>query len=396
MNKNLKLINFKRILGHEDLKELFIEDGNVTAEVKDKNRLEVIDLKNCVISPGFVDPQINGLNDCNFWTLRSEEDFPRIDKLRTELAKSGVTAFCPTIITNSKENILSSISTLNEYIKTSRNNPGARILGIHIEGIFISKYGVHEEKYSIKDLTVENLNPFLNENIILFTVAPELDKTGKAINFLHRNDILVSAGHTNASYKEGEVAFNEHGIKTVTHMFNAMKGIAGFSHRGEEKSNLEVLERKLNGLDRIDEEKDGIIISILKNKNVNCMAIPDNIHVSDKVIDFLIRKKGIQNFSTTTDMVAHNFFEEAKSKGTLGGGQIGFDKCVSNLVDWNVSNLEDILMSCSRPISKLLKSAKNQGLGEIQLDKTAHLTIWDSVANRCKGTIIGQNSFLNY
>ena len=126
------------------------------------------------------------------------------------------------------------------------------------------------------------------------------------------------------------------------------------------------------------------------------MTIPDNTHVSKEVIDFLIKTKGINHFSITTDMVAQDFFEKEKSKGMLGGGQISFDKCVSNLIRWNVSDLEDILISCSRPISKLLKNAENQGLGEIKPNKEAHLVIWDTEKNHLKGTIMGQNLFLNY
>lgn len=395
MNKNLKLINFKKIIGHENLKELFICNGQITTNKTNENDLEILDLKDCVISPGFIDPQVNGLNNCNFWDLK-EEDFHKIDKLRLDLVKTGVVAFCPTVITNSKEKILNSINLINKYIKESNNKPGAKILGIHIEGIFISKYGVHEEKYSIKELTIENIEPFIKENVVLFTIAPELDKTGEAINYLKNKNIVVSAGHTNASYKEGEIAFNKHGVKLVTHMFNAMKGIPGFNHRGSENTNFKSLKERLQDESKIDPENDGIIVSILKNKNVTCMAIPDNIHISKEVVDFLVKTKGSNNFSITTDMVAQDFFEKEKSKGMLGGGQIGFDKCVSNLVSWNVSNLEDILMSCSRPISKLLKNAENQGLGEINLNKEAHLVIWDTGTNRLKGTIMGQNLFLNY
>lgn len=395
MNKNFKLINFKEVIGHKNLKELYVSNGQITTDLTDQNDFDILDLKGCVISPGFIDPQVNGLNNCNFWDLK-KEDFNEIDKLRLDLARSGVVAFCPTVITNSKEKIFNSIDLINKYIKESKNKPGAKILGIHVEGIFITKYGVHEEKHSIKDLTIKNIEPFIKENVILFTLAPELDKTGEAINYLHKKNILVSAGHTNASYSEGEIAFNTHGIKLVTHMFNAMKGIPGFNHRGSESTNFESLKEKLQNESKIDTENDGIIVSILKNKNVTCMAIPDNIHVSKEVISFLIKTKGINNFSTTTDLVEHGFFEKEKSKGMLGGGQISFDKCVSNLVGWNVSDLEDILISCSRPISKLLKNAENEGLGEISLNKEANLVIWDTEINRLKGTIMGQNLFLNY
>ena len=151
MSNNLKLINFKEVIGHKDLKELYVSDGQITTAIRDQDNFDILDLKGCVISPGFIDPQVNGLNSCNFWDLK-EEDFNEIDKLRLDLARSGVVAFCPTVITNSKEKIFNSIDLINKYIKESENKPGAKILGIHIEGIFISRYGVHEEKHSIKEL----------------------------------------------------------------------------------------------------------------------------------------------------------------------------------------------------------------------------------------------------
>lgn len=394
MGKNYKLINFKKVLGHEDLKELFISNGVLTTSLKESN-FELLNLEDCIIAPGFIEPQINGLNDCNFWDIK-EEDFSKIDNLRITLAKSGITRFLPTIITNSKDKVLNSIETINKYLKTSKNKPGAQILGIHIEGIFITKYGVHQEIYSEKNLTINNIEPYLKENVIMFTLAPELDKTGETINFLHNKNVLVSAGHTNATYIEGEIAFKEHGIKIVTHMFNAMKGIPGFMHRGRDQSNFKILEEKLDNVRKIDRENDGIIVSILNNKDVTCMAIPDDIHLSKEVVKFLVKRKNINSFSTTTDMVASDFFEKEKSKGILGGGQIPFDKCVSNLIEWKVSNLEDILISCSKPISKLLKIPQKQGLGEIELAKEANLALWDTRSNLLKGTIIGQNLFLNY
>jgi len=390
----LKLINFKKVLNFDNSNEIFIIDGKVSRESK-LDDCEVLDLKDCILSPGFIDPQVNGLNNCSFWDLE-ENNLDEIDKLRIDLAHQGVTGFCPTIITNSKEKVLKSIDLLNKYINNSKNKPGAKILGIHIEGIFISKYGVHEKQYAINELTANNIKPFIKENVVLFTLAPELDKTGEAIKFLKENNITISIGHTNATYEEGLKALDEYGLNLCTHMFNAMKGVKGFNHRGIDENNLKILKDKLLNENKIDPKNDGIMLALLKHKNVTSMAIPDGLHVSKEVINFLYELKGKDKFAITTDMVSSPFFKESEKKGTLGGGQTSFDKCVFNLNTWNVSNLEDILMSASSTTSKALNNGRIKSFGEIQYEKDAYITIWDTCQNKVKGTIIGKNLFLNF
>ena len=224
-SKFIKLTNFNKVIGLDELKEnLFIKDGNIISQDEQSylnNFVEWlnIDAKDCIISPGFIDPQVNGLDSCNFWS-ESLPDFNEIDKLRLKLAYSGVVAFCPTLITAPVNSISKSVDHLNLYIEKNKNNIGAKILGIHIEGIFITKYGVHNPDYVIKDLTVKNLQPFIKPNVCLFTIAPELDKTGEAIRLLQENKILVSIGHSNASYREGEAYIKKYNLHSVTHMFN--------------------------------------------------------------------------------------------------------------------------------------------------------------------------------
>ena len=138
----LKLINFIKAIDLEKINEIYISNGIITSkEQAAKDDFMVVDCKDCIIAPGFIDPQLNGLEDCDFWQL---PDFKKIDDLRLKLALSGVTAFCPTIITSEKEKIIQSITHINSYIKQCKDYTGAKILGIHLEGIFITKYGVQK------------------------------------------------------------------------------------------------------------------------------------------------------------------------------------------------------------------------------------------------------------
>ena len=98
-SKKIKLTNFVKAIGLSN-KEIFISDGIVLPEeqINQKDNYLTIDSTGCIISPGFIDPQVNGFESCNFWDLK-ENDFKKIDDLRLRLVSSGVVAFCPTIIT---------------------------------------------------------------------------------------------------------------------------------------------------------------------------------------------------------------------------------------------------------------------------------------------------------
>ncbi len=398
-SSKLKLTNFLKVAdstGSEIKDELFILNGKITVDKEPKKANDVleIDCKNCILAPGFIDPQVNGFNKCNFWDVTP--DYKEIDKLRLDLAYCGVTAFCPTLITAPVEKIVKSIDHINSYIEQSEGDAGAAILGIHIEGVFITKFGVHEGKYVQNNLTPEAIKPFLKDNVILFTLAPELDLTGEAIKLLKQNNILVSVGHSNATYKEGKAAIEKYDLNTVTHMFNALRGINGFSHRDKGFSGLEILKEKIDNEKKINPDEDGIMLALLKDKNLLCMIIADGIHVNLEVVRFLKEVKGKANFSLASDIVSSDFYNESKSRGILGGGQITLNKCVQNLIKCNILNIEDSLISASKPIISRLNTGKYQRLGEISVSSRANIVIWNTKKNNVKGTIIGQNAFLNY
>lgn len=388
----IKLNNFIKVLGLSNVTELFIVDGILRNCVNDQAELLNLDCKDCIVSPGFIDPQVNGLGKCDFWEKPS---FQEIDNLRLKLACCGVVAFCPTIITAPQEKIIDSINHINAYLKQARSENGARILGIHIEGIFITKYGVHEGKYTNKELTVKNIEPYLKENVLLFTLAPELDKNGEGIKFLQKNNILVSIGHSNATYREGMNAIEKYNLNTATHMFNSMKGTEGFSHRTI-NPDLKLLCTKLEDHSKINPDKDGIMLAILQEKKVLTMVISDGIHVDKSVLGLLRNYKDSGHFALVSDSVSTDFYNTSKAKGILGGSQNTIDTCVANLINWKVSNIEDSLSCASKPITNQLKKAKELGLGEITLGKKVNLVLWDTKKNAVKGTIIGENIFLNY
>jgi N-acetylglucosamine-6-phosphate deacetylase len=169
--------------------------------------------------PGFVDLQVNGFGGVDF----ADADADGFRRAGEALLETGVTAFQPTLIT-APENEL--IAALREVpIETN----GPRILGVHLEGPFLSpiRLGAHPSE-SRRDPDRGLLERLLAAGPVRqMTLAPELDGALELIDLLHERGVAVSLGHSNATAEEAQRAFDR-GVSTVTHLFNGMRP---FSHR---------------------------------------------------------------------------------------------------------------------------------------------------------------------
>lgn len=152
-----------------------------------------------------------------------------INFVAKKLLEHGVTAFCPTIVTSSSETYR---KVLPKIIKTEGGKAGAAILGVHIEGPFISpsKKGAHEEilirQFDQGFQSVLDTYGSLN-NVCCITLAPEIPNSMSVIKELRQRNIIISVGHSIANLKEGEEAVRN-GASFITHLFNAM---LPFHHR---------------------------------------------------------------------------------------------------------------------------------------------------------------------
>ncbi|CAL7945316.1 unnamed protein product [Xylocopa violacea] len=187
-----------------------------------------IDCKGALISPGFIDLQINGGFGIDFsYNINNVQE--GIDKVAKKLLEFGVTSFCPTLVTSPSETYKKILPNIK---KTKGGKHGATVLGIHLEGPFISpsKKGAHPENH-IKPLDkgFESLIDVYGNlgNVCLVTLAPELVNSGSVIRQLHLRNIKVSLGHSAANLLEGEEAV-KCGASFITHLFNAM---LPFHHR---------------------------------------------------------------------------------------------------------------------------------------------------------------------
>ena len=169
--------------------------------------------------PGFVDLQVNGFAGVDL--MDADPDGYR--QVGEALLETGVTAYLPTFITASEDRL---VSALRGVPKTT---DGPRILGVHLEGPFLSprRLGIHPSAYR-RDPDVGLLERLLDAGPVrLVTLAPELPGADALVDRLLKSEIAISCGHSDATSEEAEAAFDS-GVRTVTHLFNAMRP---FRHR---------------------------------------------------------------------------------------------------------------------------------------------------------------------
>jgi N-acetylglucosamine-6-phosphate deacetylase len=169
--------------------------------------------------PGFVDLQVNGFAGIDF----CDADTDGYRRAGDALLETGVTAYLPTFITAPEDRLLAALREVPLL------PDGPRILGVHLEGPFLSprRLGIHPAA-SRRDPDVGLLERLLDAGPVrLVTLAPELPGAEALVSRLLLSEIAVSCGHSDATSEEAQAAFDL-GVRTVTHLFNAMRP---FRHR---------------------------------------------------------------------------------------------------------------------------------------------------------------------
>ena len=196
--------------------------------------------------------------------------------LSKEILKYGIGGIFPTLVTDSVENIKRATSVIKEA--ASRQTAGmAKILGIHLEGIFINpeKKGIHNPVHFMLP-TIENYKLVEDDFIKIVTLAPELvpganskkgEESNSLISYLRSKNVKVQAGHC--------VGGDLTGCTGATHLFNAMSGVA---HRGETTA-----------------------LSALVDDEIYTEIIGDGIHVSDKALELVFKAKPIDKVLLISD-----------------------------------------------------------------------------------------------
>jgi N-acetylglucosamine-6-phosphate deacetylase len=232
---------------------------------------------NDYILPGFVDLQVNGSHGIDVMNASPDE----IATLSRHLAREGATAWMPTAVTSPIEKIAQvheSIADAYENSRQASSDNSAAILGMHLEGPFISplRLGAHPTL---------NLEPRGDafERVLalralrLITLAPELPGGIEAIRRLAARDVVVSIGHTNATLDEANAGIAA-GARMFTHLFNAMRPL---NHRDP-----------------------GVIAAALAPSPAFAAIIPDAVHVHPAMLRLAVAARGKDGIILVTDKVA--------------------------------------------------------------------------------------------
>jgi len=228
-----------------------------------------VDLEGHILLPGFIDVQVNGGGGVLF------NDDPSLESIRTIGAahrQYGTTGFLPTLISDDLDTIAQAIAAVQASLDARR--PGA--LGIHIEGPFLNwaRRGVHDPKHLRRlDHGVISMLCSLRGGRTVLTLAPEMTTTDM-ISQLAAGGILLSAGHSDASYAQTAAAI-AHGVRGFTHLFNAMAPLAP--------------------------REPGIVGAALYDANTWCGIIVDGHHVDPVMLKLALRCKRHDRFMLVTD-----------------------------------------------------------------------------------------------
>jgi N-acetylglucosamine-6-phosphate deacetylase len=254
------------------------------------------------------------------------------------------------------------------------NKPdGARILGIHLEGPFISTkhIGAQPLEYvaSPSISTFDEYNSNSGGNIKIVSLAPEVEGASELIEHLAKNNVVASAGHTDAGYQDMVKAIDS-GLKNVTHTFNAQKPV---HHR-----------------------EIGTAGSAMLLDSLNCEAICDTIHLSVPAIKLLVKNKPHDKFTLVTDSMRAKHLSDGISE--LGGQKVivknGEARLENGALAGSILKMNDaiknLVLKCDVKFTDAIdfatvNPAKNLGvfdkMGSIEVGKTADFTVLDGEFN---------------
>lgn len=321
---------------------LIVKNGLIDAvvpssEITDKD-FEIKAWSEGFLAPAFIDIQIYGAAEM----LLAVHPTPQaLQALAAYCEQGGATLCVPTVATNAIEVFRQSIDAVRAYWAGG----GKGVYGLHLEGPWINKAkrGAHVEQY-IHAPSVEEVTALLDygkDVIKIITLAPEVCSDA-VIKTIQAAGVIISAGHSNATYAQGLQAFDS-GITTATHLYNAMSPL---QHR-----------------------EPGLVGAIFNHPTAMCSIIPDGFHVDYAAIAIAKKLMGerlfvITDAVTTTRSGPYQHQPEGEkyvSSGILSGSALTMHKAFKNLVDHAGIAVEEALRMCSLYPAKVLQQDDKWG-----------------------------------
>ncbi|MGO4879019.1 N-acetylglucosamine-6-phosphate deacetylase [Pedobacter psychrotolerans] len=331
----------------QEKQSISIHHGKITSIEK-----STADLADEWVLPGLIDLQIYGAGGKLF---SAEPTVESLKIIEDDLLKKGTTGFLACMATNSPEVFNACITSAKEYRSSARN-----LLGLHLEGPFLNpkRLGAHVPAF-VRKASLEEIKALLDfgDGVIkMMTIAPEL-QDDKVIQYLLDHDVVVSLGHSNATFAEATQAYNK-GIQTTTHLFNAMSPI---HHR-----------------------EPGIPTAFFDHHQAMASIIADGKHVDFEIVKLAHKLAGNRLFlitdavtPCTTGPYQHIKKDDkfVMPDGTLSGSSLTMLQAIKNCVSHCGINLTEAIKMASQYPAKLI--GLENFTGKIETGCQADLLILD-------------------
>ena len=367
MSQKLLITNCKLFssIDDEQTTSIFIEKGIITQISQSISPVvcdNIVDAQGRIIAPGFIDVHIQGAGGADVLDATPQA----LETISKTCTRFGTTGFLATTVYKPKGD--------NQHLKLAAQSVGcdlggARLLGIHLEGPFISpeKRGMIQPE-CICPASADTLGEIMNltaGQLKMMTVAPELPGCLKIVMSLVDSGVIASFGHSNADYEQTVSGF-EAGITHVTHLFNAM---APLHHRSP-----------------------GPLAAIFQAEHVTAQIIPDGVHIHPAVLKLAFENLGPDRIVPITDGIQavglpdgkyiYNGVEYESKHGaarykdsTLIGTGLGLSQLLKRLVTFTNCPLAVAVKTATRNPAQLLGLEEKKG--SIAVGKDADLVLLD-------------------
>lgn len=362
-----------KIFHHGDWKEdqtILVEDGKIKAltVLEVPGHYKTIDAQGQYLAAGFVELQIYGSGGNLF------SAYPTVDTLRQmdgDLISKGTTGFMACVATNAMDIVYQCIDAAKIY-----RNEAKGFLGLHLEGPYLNpkRLGAHIPEYVRKASLdeVKRLMDYAEGTVKFMTIAAEI-QDDEVIRYLLDQDVILSLGHSDADFEQATAAYNK-GIKTTTHLFNAMPSI---HHRSP-----------------------NLPIAVFSHPTAMASIIADGNHVDFEVIKMsyaLMKERLFLITDAVTECHIGPYRHQRSGDkfitpgGTLSGSSITMLDAVKNCVEYCGIPLEAALNMASQYPADLI--GKSDYFGTINVGKAADLLLLDNDLN-LKKVFVGGHEHL--
>ena len=337
-----------------------------------------LDATGCFVLPGFIDLHVHGGDGAD--TMDATQD--ALDRMARFFAQHGVTAFVPTTMTAPHAEILQAVAAVDKW--GQKMVTGARSLGVHIEGPYISPTfpGAQPAEYIRPPSLVEFAELTSAGPVRMITLAPEVEGADALITAACQQGVIAVWGHTNATYEQCVHAANL-GVTQATHTYNAMSGL---HHRNP-----------------------GTLGATLALDSVYAQLIADNIHIHPAAMKVLARCKGVDRTILITDAMRAAGLPEGEytlggqavtvkngscrlANGTLAGSILTMEQALINFMAATGLSLAEAWPTTSRTPAQALGLAHQ--LGAIAPGYQADLVLLDAQLQVVATVVAGQVVYL--